>query len=155
MILNIRPAHPSDARLIFEITRQAFAEYKGKLPVPTSGEQETFEKVQEDLAKGGAIMAVLDGEVVGAARYQPYPDYLYIGRVAVLPSHRGLGIATAMLGHLEVLALKLGKIETRLGTRGSLPHNIRLYQGLGYTIYLTEPHPRGPDEIVHFSKRLV
>jgi ribosomal protein S18 acetylase RimI-like enzyme len=94
--------------------------------------------------EGGAVLAE-DGEAVGSARFVPEDDFLYVGRVAVLPAHRRRGIASAMMRFLEDVAIELGRPEVRVGVRESLPGNVRLYEALGFRTLAVDPHPRGPD----------
>jgi ribosomal protein S18 acetylase RimI-like enzyme len=81
-------------------------------------------------------------------------DCLYVGRVAVLPSHRGRQVGAALMAHIEALAPSLGRTVLRLGTRESMPSNLAFYQRLGYRIASMEPHTRGADVVVWFEKDL-
>jgi ribosomal protein S18 acetylase RimI-like enzyme len=82
---------------------------------------ETVDDVRAAIAKGGAVLAWEDGEAVGSARYQWYPDHLYIGRVAVIPAYRGKGVGSALMRRIEEIARERGCGEIRLGVRMSLP----------------------------------
>ena len=136
------------------ITQQAFAEYAGRLPVESGALSETLADVEAALAEGGAVLAFIDDQPVGAARYTHLPDALYVGRVAVLPSHRRQGIASAIMRFLEALAPSLGHAAISIGVRESLPSNVLLYQSLGYEITRIDPHPRGPDRSLSMRKRV-
>ncbi len=101
-------------------------------------------------ARSGAVIASVDGEAVGCARWAERPDdaatgaeprddwaqslraYLYVGRVSVLPAFRGRGVATALMAWCEQLALDRGLHEVRLGVRLGLVRNEVLYRRLGY-----------------------
>ena len=116
-------------------------------------------------ARSGAVIASVDGEAVGCARWSVRVDdvpagahpperrpgtsprsYLYVGRVAVLPAHRGRGVATALMAWCEGLALDRGLREVRLGVRLGLARNEALYRRLGYrpTGSLEEREGYGP-----------
>lgn len=115
-------------------------------------------------ARSGAVIASVDGEAVGCARWSVRVDdmpagthppeagrevprlYLYVGRVAVLPAHRGRGVATALMAWCERLALDRGLREVRLGVRLGLTRNETLYRRLGYrpTGSLEEREGYGP-----------
>ena len=102
------------------------------------------------LARSGAVIASVDGEAVGCARWAVGPDdaapgsgqrddgttrlrgYLYVGRVSVLPAFRGRGVATALMAWCEQLALDRDLHEVRLGVRLGLVRNEALYRRLGY-----------------------
>src|SRR3954454_13684027 len=144
MVPRIALAAPSDAPLVHRLMQEAFEEYRGVLEPPSSTHEETVEDVRRALMTGGAVLAWEGEEAVGSARFQPRPDYLYVGRVSVLPVWRGRGIAVAIIGFIEGRARTLGQPETRVEVRLSLPSNVALYRRLGYRTISEQPHQRGP-----------
>jgi ribosomal protein S18 acetylase RimI-like enzyme len=154
MTCEIRYATPADAPVLHSIIRAAFAEYDGVLAVPPGALGETLEEVERDIAKGTALLAYDGKQAVGTVRYEVRPDYVYVGRLAVLPSHRGRKVGATLMAFVEGLAPSLGRTKIYLGTRLSMPSNIAFYEGLGYRIVLSEPHPRGNDTNVWFEKEL-
>jgi predicted N-acetyltransferase YhbS len=151
-VITIRPATPADAPIIHAIIQAAFAEYIGTIPVPPGALAETLPEVEAAVAAGCVFVAWDGAQAVGTARYDVEPDCLYVGRVAVLPGHRGRRVGAALMVHLEELAPSLGRTVLRLGTRQSMPGNLAFYSRLGYRITATEPHSRGPDVVVWFEK---
>lgn len=137
-------AEMAEAPLAHRIMQEAFEEYRGVLEPPSSVHTETVEEVQRAFATGGAVLAWEGDLAVGSARFQPRPDYLYVGRVSVLPDWRGRGIGAAMMTALESHARALGLPEIRVEVRLSLPSNVALYRRLGYRTISEQPHPRGP-----------
>ena len=154
MSLKITNATLEEAPLVHRLMRQAFAEYEGVLAQPSGANRETVEDVIEAMNQGGAILAWEGSEAVGSARYRLEPDFLYVGRVSVLPAHRGKGIAKALMQYMEEVARRRGRNELQVAVRMSLPSNVRLYQGLGYEIFNTAPHPKGPDVVADLVKRI-
>ena len=154
MQLEIRLAKSEEANLIHEIIRQAFAEYVGVIPVPPEASQETLEELQAVIATGNVLVALDGSTVIGTVRYHLYPDFLHVGRLAVLPTYRGQRIGVALMEYLEELAPRLGRRILRLSTRQSMPHNLAFYQRLGYQITKIEPYAKGPDINVWFAKEL-
>jgi glyoxylase-like metal-dependent hydrolase (beta-lactamase superfamily II)/ribosomal protein S18 acetylase RimI-like enzyme len=152
--LEIQLMEPGEVDLIREIMFKAFGEYKGKLAVPASGESEDPARTRQALAEGGAIIARLEGQPVGAARFQLKPGFLYIERVSVLPGFKRKGVGSAMLDYMDTVARYLERPTLRLGTRGSMPRNVELYQRHGYKIVSTWPHPKGDDTIILMLKTL-
>jgi GNAT superfamily N-acetyltransferase len=110
----IRFADVSDAALVREIALEAFGEYADTLVPPPGILRESVEDVAESIAAGGAILAFDRTNAVGSARFRPESTYLYIGRVAVRPPHRRLGIAGQMMAFLEAHAIELGLSEARV-----------------------------------------
>ncbi|MGW2145633.1 GNAT family N-acetyltransferase [Nonomuraea bangladeshensis] len=85
------------------------------------------------------LVAVVDGGAVGCGAVQD-ADALTgeLKRMYVAPAHRGRGIATALLGALEELALAMGHQRLRLATGLRQPEAIALYERCAYV--LTEPY---------------
>lgn len=82
---------------------------------------------------------------VGVVRFTAADDHLYVGRVAVHPARRGLGVARALMAFAERHAASLGLPETRLEVRRSLAGNVAMFERLGYAVVAEHPHPRRPD----------
>ena len=154
MSYAIRCANPEDAALLHNIIRAAFAEYDGVLAVPPGALTETLQEVERAIARGTALLAYDAEQAVGTVRYEVRPSYLYVGRLAVLPSHRGRRVGAALMAYVERLAPELGRTTIHLGTRLSMPGNLAFYERLGYRIVSREPHPRGNDTNVWFEKEL-
>ena len=133
----------------------AFEELRPVLQPPSGAHAESVADVERAMAEGGAVLAWDDDQPVGSARYAVYPEHVYVGRVAVLPTHRRRGVATAMMRFLEGLARQAGRHSVEIAARASLPSNVRLYEALGYEVVRVEPHPRGPEmSVVHMRKWL-
>lgn len=153
-MIRITKATEADAEIVHSVMRAAFAEHS-TLAAPSRAGEENAEDIRNFINnKGGAILAWKDGKTIGTARYVLYPDYVYVGRVGVLPESRGLGVGKILMEHIEQIALEVGRPEIRLGTRKSLPGNAIFYQKLGYSIFKIEPYAHGPDEVVWLHKNL-
>ena len=132
----------------------AFEEYRGALH-PTSGALgETVEDVRRGIASGGAFLAMIGDSAVGSARFRLSPGYAYGQRVSVLPAHRGQGIAAALMAAIEARARAAGVPEVRVGVRGSLPGNRRLYEKLGYRLIASRRYTNGTDVDMTLAKPL-
>ena len=134
--------------------RQAFAEYAGVLVVPSSAHAETIDDVLAALHQGGAVLAYLDDQVVGSARFRDDDDDLYVGRVSVLPAFRRRGIASALMHFLEGVAAERGRRAVRIQVRDSLPSNVGLYQAIGFDVVSIDDHPRGHDRVWTMRKHV-
>jgi ribosomal protein S18 acetylase RimI-like enzyme len=170
MSLIFKQATEEDAPDVHALIQLAFGEYRDSIPVSPGALNDTLEAITDAVRKGTTII-LLDGELelldgiitypstenaqlVGTARYETRPDYLYVGRVAVHPDHRRQGIGASLMRHIEGLAPSLGYTRLHLETRASMPGNIAFYEGLGYTIVNHTPNPKGPDINVSFEKEL-
>jgi amino-acid N-acetyltransferase len=62
------------------------------------------------------FVAIGDGKVIGVAGMEVYGKYGLLRSVAVLPNHRGLGIAAKLIGHITLLGNQKGLSELYLLT---------------------------------------
>jgi GNAT superfamily N-acetyltransferase len=128
----LRPARAVDIPAVLRVTAAAYAPYSGRLQPPSSALKETEEAVAHYLERGGLIVAEADGKLVGAVRYEPHADFVYLGRLAVAPEWQGRGIGRRLVEAVEEWAVLIGLDEVRLGVRLELPDNHALYRHLGY-----------------------
>jgi ribosomal protein S18 acetylase RimI-like enzyme len=143
-----------EAPLVRSIMRQAFAEYDGSLAVSSGANAESLAEVETAMREGGAVLAFDDEQGIGSARFSFEPDALYVGRVAVLPTHRRRGVASAMMRFLEDVARHQQRHAIYIAVRESLPSNVQLYQSLGYEVVSIDPHPRGADRVWTMRRQL-
>lgn len=138
----LRPATVSDAAAIATTIAASFAQYRGKL-VPESGAfRETTGGISAELNKGAAaIVAERNGEMLGCVLMEEVEGDLYFGRLSVLPSARGLGLARRLIDAVEAEARRRGLSGVRLGVRVVLTENQRLFTALGYRETSREAHP--------------
>jgi ribosomal protein S18 acetylase RimI-like enzyme len=138
----LRLATIADAPSIAATIAAAFAQYRGRL-VPESGAfGETADAIAAKLKKGaGAIVAERNGEILGCVITNLQEGDLYFGRLSVLPTVRGLGLAKRLIAAVEQDARARGLPGVRLGVRIALPDNQRLFQSLGYREISREAHP--------------
>ena len=148
-------AEAHQALLVHQVMQAGFEELRAVLQPPSGAHTESVADVERAMAQGGAVLAWDNDQPVGSARYALHSEHMYVGRVAVLPTHRRRGIATAMMRFLEELARQAGRRSVEIAARAALPSNVRLYEGLGYEVVRVEPHPRGPEmSVVHMRKWL-
>lgn len=153
-MVTVRLATFDEAPIVRSVMVAAYAEHKGALPVDSGAHEETVDDVLDVMQQGGAVLAIDGEQAVGSARFRPEDGHLYVGRVAVLPSHRRRGVASSMMRFLEDVAADLGRDAMRVGVRDSLRSNVGLYEWLGYEVVSVGPHPRGPDRVLTMVKML-
>jgi GNAT superfamily N-acetyltransferase len=151
---QVLPARIVDADVVHGIMREAYREYDAAMDPPMSGAGESVAEVEGAMRKGGAVLAWDGATPVGSARYRLSSDFVRVKRVSVLPSSRGRGIATAMMGYIERLALSQGRTQARLTVRMSLSQNLRLYERMGYRVEELKAHPRGVGMVGSLVKQL-
>jgi ribosomal protein S18 acetylase RimI-like enzyme len=156
MNIQLREASVEEIPIVFRTMQLAFSEYKDRLFPPSGALTETISHTETIFARGGGAVIAWDGDMaVGSARYEFHEDYIYIGRVSVVPSYRGRGISKSMLNKIEGIAITKGIGDARVEVRLSIPDNIMLYKKLNYQpieqIYYTE----GTDSWYVMSKKLL
>jgi len=67
-------------------------------------------------------------------------DEYYLANLAVLPSHQGHGIGSALLAHVEGKARKAGLRKCSLIVDTEKPGALRLYERLGYQVVFTKTY---------------
>lgn len=140
--LVLRPGSAADAAAIAAVIAASFAQYRGRL-VPESGAfRETTATIASELQRGaGAFVAEQNGEMVGCVLVEEKEGDLYFGRLSVLPSARGQGLAKRLIEAVEAEARRRGLSGVRLGVRVVLTDNQRLFLALGYRETSREAHP--------------
>jgi GNAT superfamily N-acetyltransferase len=147
--VEIRPAVPSDAARIRDLTRAAYSKWValiGREPLPMQADYERA------VAEHTIDLLLVDGVLAGLIETILRPDHLWIENVAVAPERQGRGYGRLLLAHAEKRALEAGRFEIRLQTNQAFAANLELYARRGYAIDQTEPFRGGT--IVHMSKRI-
>lgn len=147
----IRYASFDDVAAIYLITQAAYAEYRTLIPY-SSVWLETPESVATEMQLGPTLVSVVGGRIVGSVRCHVeheagQGDFMYIHRLAVLPSYRRQGLGCALVQAVEGLAKSKNLQRVRLETRAAQPENYHFYRKLGYelgeiSLYLANGSPR-------------
>ena len=139
--ISVRAATEADIPTIVALIHAAFKEYAGVLDPPSGAHKESAQNIREKLATERALLALLnpDGErggdqAVASVFYRDEGEYMYFGRLAVLPEYRNRGISALLIACVEQGARELGLPRVRLGVRVALPHLRARYERLGYRV---------------------
>jgi ribosomal protein S18 acetylase RimI-like enzyme len=158
MIPTLRTATTADAELIAALTRACWV---GK-PANSSGHREDAAKVLGSLRDGEAIIMELNGKPIGSVRYYPVyttlpdgsragPVALEIGRLGILPEHRGRGLSTWLMNEVMMRAVTRGIEELRLAVRQDEPGLFEFYRRQGFfedaSIAYSHANPNSPKPI--------
>jgi predicted N-acetyltransferase YhbS len=79
--------------------------------------------------------------VLGCVIYERRPEFMYFGRLAVLPTWRRQGIAEGLIGAVEARTLASALSCVQIGVRLVLPSHQAYYTRLGYQPIAYECHP--------------
>lgn len=158
MIPTLRDATHADAELIARLTRACWV---GK-PEGSSGHRESEANVLQSLHDGEAIIMEINGQPVGSVRYYPVytaledgsrigPVALEIGRLGILPEHRGRGLSTWLMNEITIRATNRGIEELRLAVRTDEPGLLEYYKRQGFfedaSIAYSHANPNSPKPI--------
>lgn len=133
-------ASSSDAPLLLSVILRAFAEFWEILEPPSGVFAETAQSIYAKFDKGGAIKAQVGDELVGCVLYERRPDFMYFGRLAVLPQWRRKGIAEGLIGAVEARTRASDLSCVQIGVRLVLPSHQAYYTRLGYQPIAYECH---------------
>lgn len=139
----IREIKPSEYSLLEDFLYEAIFIPDGIEPPPKSIVQEPelqiyvshFGEKKDDRA----LVAEVDGKVVGAVWARMMPDYGHIDdetpslAISLYKAYRGLGIGTALLQAMLSLLKESGYARTSLSVQKA-NHAVKLYQKAGYTV---------------------
>ena len=120
MSAEVRPAGLEELPLLHAIRREVFVVGQG---VPAEIEVDGRD------ADCAHVLALVDGAPVGTARLRVVDGHGKAERVAVLASHRGLGLGVALMAALEALARDAGHDQLHLHAQWPV---VPFYERLGY-----------------------
>ncbi len=139
--LTIRRATPDDAPAIADVLHQAFLEFR---PLYTDGGFAATalpaEQILARMGEGPVWVALCGGVLLGTVAAAVKEKSVYIRGMAVSPSARGSGTATALLQHVEDWAASQGCGRLFLSTTPFLNSAIRLYERWGFQRINDGPH---------------
>lgn len=141
MELFVKKATLDDIPAIHEITIQAFQKYAFDLGLPdqVAALKETYESIQEDLAKKIVLVAWVGDQAVGTIRCEALPpgNVGYISRFGVNPDIHNMGVGKALVMAMEEEAKKEGITLLTLHTASKMTSLVRFYYGMGFYIHST------------------
>jgi tRNA threonylcarbamoyladenosine biosynthesis protein TsaE len=103
------------------------------LDPPSTALSETTTSVAAALTSYGGLLATIDGHPAGAVLFAVEDETLGLRRVSVDPRHQGRGVASAMVGCAEEVAVRRGLRRVRLVARKELPDTVAFWRRRGYT----------------------
>jgi ribosomal protein S18 acetylase RimI-like enzyme len=143
----LRPAVPTDASAIRELTRDAYAKW---VPVIGREPRPMMADYAQAVRRHRIDLMYVDGVLAALIETIQQTDHLLIENVAVSPPFQGRGLGRKLMAHAEQVAVSLGHDEARLYTNKLFAENVRLYSKIGYRVDREEPFTGGI--VVHMSK---
>lgn len=113
---------------MLRLVRHAFAHMDGVVDPPSSVHRLTV----DDLGHGPGEPWVIGEPPAACVVLTPRNEALYIGKLAVVPEHRGAGLARRLVDHADERARSLGLGWLELEVRVELLQNQRVFIALGF-----------------------
>ena len=144
-----------DAAAVAALIRTSFAAQSVITDPPPSALRITAADVVTHLRTGAGAVAEVSGALAGSALWVEQDGGLYLGRLAVAPAWRGLGIAKALVAATETAAQAAGLPRVHLSTRLVLLDNRHLFAACGFIETTRATHPGYAEPtFVNMEKRL-
>lgn len=140
---------------LLTLIRRSFAYMDGVIDPPSSAHRLTPETLRDKAQAETCLIALAGDRLVGCIFVARRQDAVYVGKLAVEESARGLGIGRLLMNSAERLALESGTPILELETRIELTKNHATFERLGFAEFKRTAHP-GYDRItsITYRKRL-
>ena len=110
------------------------------LDPPSTALSENAATVAATIAAYGGLLVLIDGVPAGAVLFEVTGDVLNLRRVSVDPRHQGHGVASAMVGCAEEVAVQRGLNRVQLIARVELPDTVEFWRRRGYSVVEQHDH---------------
>lgn len=138
---RIDPEHDDMAALL-ALIRDAFADMEGRIDPPSSVHTLDPHSLQAKARVETGFVIEEGRNPIACLFCRPEPpDTLYLGKLAIRPSHQGHGFGWQLLGQAEALAGQLGFHTLRLETRIELTDNHVTFTAWGFEKTAEKRHP--------------
>jgi len=102
---------------------------------------QTLDQLRTDFVNQIFLKAIVDGKIIGSVRGVVEGGTCHIGRLIVHPDFQGRGVGTRLMKEIEKCFDQAERYELFTGHRSE--RNLRLYDGLGYIPFASEPVTEG------------
>ncbi|MFD3403125.1 tRNA (adenosine(37)-N6)-threonylcarbamoyltransferase complex ATPase subunit type 1 TsaE [Kribbella sp. NPDC058693] len=104
------------------------------LDPPSTALSENASTVAAAVAEHGGLLVLIDGAPAGAMLFEQTGDVLNLRRVSVDPRSQARGVASAMVGCAEQVAVRRGLSRVNLIARVELPDTVEFWRRRGYSV---------------------
>jgi tRNA threonylcarbamoyladenosine biosynthesis protein TsaE len=110
------------------------------LDPPSTQLSENATTVSAAIAEHGGLLVLSDGVPLGAMLFEQTGDILNLRRVSVDPRYQTRGVASAMVGCAEQVAVRRGLGRVNLIARVELPDTVEFWRRRGYSVVDRQAH---------------
>ncbi|HEY4567953.1 MAG TPA: tRNA (adenosine(37)-N6)-threonylcarbamoyltransferase complex ATPase subunit type 1 TsaE [Kribbella sp.] len=137
--LHVVDATADHVNQIVAVIHHAFTARRALDP-PSTALSENAETVAAAVAEHGGLLVLIDGAPAGAVLFEQAGDVLNLRRVSVDPRYQGRGVASAMVGCAEQVAVRRGLNRVNLIARVELPDTVEFWRRRGYSVVDQQAH---------------
>ena len=135
------PADFTNWEAVRTLIQDAFAYMESRIDPPSSASRLSSQSMAVDAADGALLLAELANELVGCVFVRPKGDALYIGKLAVQPGLKGMGIGAALVEAARAEARMRDLEALELSTRIELIENHVIFARMGFVKTAEVAHP--------------
>lgn len=117
---------------ILALLQESFASMEGRIDPPSSLGRMTVEDIARHAKHGQVLLVVKDNAPIACLFVTPKSGYVYLGKLAVSPSHQRKGFAARLIAKAEELARRENAQYMELETRIELVENHEAFRRLGF-----------------------
>ncbi|TCC58683.1 tRNA (adenosine(37)-N6)-threonylcarbamoyltransferase complex ATPase subunit type 1 TsaE [Kribbella pittospori] len=137
--LHVMDATSDNVDQIVAVIHHAFSARR-VLDPPSTALSENATTVAAAIAQYGGLLVRSNGVPAGAMLFEEIGDVLNLRRVSVDPRHQGHGVASAMVGCAEEVAVQRGLNRVQLIARVELPDTVEFWRRRGYSLVEQQDH---------------
>ncbi|HZX08282.1 tRNA (adenosine(37)-N6)-threonylcarbamoyltransferase complex ATPase subunit type 1 TsaE [Kribbella sp.] len=137
--LRVVDATAEHAEAIVAVIHHAFAARR-VLDPPSTQLSENVATVTAAIERHGGLLVLSDGVPAGAMLFEQTGDILNLRRVSVDPRNQSRGVASAMVGCAEEVAVRRGLSRVNLIARVELPDTVEFWRRRGYSVVDRQAH---------------
>ena len=109
-----------------ELAFPSFSEFEDSEDAPVSDD------LKSQILEGSVRLICNGTQVLGYISFWPAADQMFIGTLAVLPTHHRQGLGSKLLAFADAETLRLGFKAVSLFTKATMKGNLQFYQSRGY-----------------------
>ncbi len=129
-----------DWQNLHDLLHRTYAYMDTRIDPPSSLHRLTVSGLAQKAEQETLLLALLDQAVVGCMFCRSYPDWVYVGKVAVDEPFQGQGIGHKMFDHAFEMARREGAKGLELQSRIELVENHQAFGNLGFVKVSEEAH---------------
>ncbi|MGE0281546.1 MAG: GNAT family N-acetyltransferase [Rhizobiaceae bacterium] len=135
------PEHFDDWDGLLALISEAFAYMDGIVEPPSSARRLTPQVLIDKARQETCFIATEEGRLIGCIFASERADHIYVGKLAITPSHQRRAVGKGLLYAVEAHAQALGKPILELQTRIELTGNHAAFARLGFRETERTAHP--------------